>query len=72
MAELAMHPNFDLIERRLGISRSWYGDHWSIVDAYINWVWFRVTGTQFDGSAYPILRRHDAQMKELPAVVTTE
>jgi glutathione S-transferase len=68
MAELAMHPNFDLIERRLGISRWWYGEHWSIVDAYINWVWFRVTGTQFDGSAYPNLRRHDAQMKERPAV----
>ena len=68
MAELAMRPNFDLLEQRLGVSHWWYGDHWSIVDAYINWVWFRVTGTQFDGSAYPNLRRHDAQMKERPAV----
>ena len=68
IAELAIRPNFDLIDRRLGMSRWWYGDHWSIVDAYINWVWFRVTGTEFDGSAYPNLRRHDALMKERPAV----
>jgi glutathione S-transferase len=68
MAEVAMRPNFELIDRRLAGSRWWYGDRWSIVDAYINWVWFRVTGTQFDGSAYPNLGRHDADMKQRPAV----
>ena len=68
MAELAMHPNFTLIERRLATGRWWYGDQWSIVDAYVNWVWFRVTGTQFDASNYPNLRRHDTQMKERLAV----
>jgi len=67
MAEIAMHPNFALIDRRLADNRWWYGDRWSIVDAYINWVWFRVAGTQFEGSAYSNLRRHDAQMKERPA-----
>jgi glutathione S-transferase len=68
MAEVAMRPNFELIDRRLAGNRWWYGDRWSIVDAYINWVWFRVTGTQFDGSAYPNLGRHDAEMKQRPAV----
>jgi glutathione S-transferase len=68
MAEVAMRPNFELIDRRLADNRWWYGDRWSIVDAYINWVWFRVTGTQFDGSAYPNLGRHDADMKQRPAV----
>ena len=68
MAEAAMRPNFDLIDRRLADNRWWYGDRWSIVDAYLNWVWFRVTGTQFDGSAYSNMYRHDAQMKERPAV----
>jgi glutathione S-transferase len=68
MAEVAMRPNFVLIDRRLAGNRWWYGDRWSIVDAYINWVWFRVTGTQFDGSAYPNLGRHDADMKQRPAV----
>jgi len=68
MAEVAMRPNFELIDRRLSDSRWWYGDRWSIVDAYINWVWFRVSGTQFDGSAYANLGRHDAEMKLRPAV----
>jgi glutathione S-transferase len=68
MAEVAMRPNFVLIDRRLAGNRWWYGDRWSIVDAYINWVWFRVTGTQFDGSAYPNLGRHDDDMKQRPAV----
>jgi glutathione S-transferase len=68
MAEVAMRPNFELIDRRLAGNRWWYGDRWSIVDGYINWVWFRVTGTQFDGSAYPNLGRHDADMKQRPAV----
>jgi glutathione S-transferase len=68
MAEVAMRPNFDFINGRLADNRWWYGDRWSIVDAYINWVWFRVTGTQFDGSAYPNLGRHDAEMKLRPAV----
>jgi glutathione S-transferase len=71
MAEVAMRPNFALIDRRLADNRWWYGDRWSIVDAYINWVWFRVTGTQFDGSAYSNMRRHDAQMMERPAVQRT-
>ena len=68
MAEAAMRPNFELIDRRLADNRWWYGDRWSIVDAYINWVWFRVTGTQFDGAAHPNLGRHDAEMKLRPAV----
>lgn len=68
MAEIAMRPNFALIDRRLANNRWWYGDCWSIVDAYMNWVWFRVTGTQFDGSDYPNLGRHDAEMKQRPAV----
>ena len=68
MAEIAMRPNFAVIDGRLAKNRWWYGDRWSIVDAYINWVWFRVTGTQFDGLAYPNLGRHDAEMKQRPAV----
>jgi glutathione S-transferase len=68
MAEVAMRPNFELIDRRLAGNRWWYGDRWSIVDAYINWVWFRVTGTQFDGTTYHNLGRHDADMKQRAAV----
>lgn len=69
MAEAAMKLHFALIDKRLGESTWWYGDHWSVMDAYINWVWFRVTGTDFDASAYPNFARHDADMKKRPAVM---
>ena len=47
-----MRPNFALIERRLADNEWWYGQQWSIMDAYINWVWFRVTGTAFDADEH--------------------
>ena len=69
MAEMAMRPNFALIDRRLADNRWWYGDRWSILDAYINWVWFRVTGTEFDAGAYANFARHNQDMMQRPSVV---
>jgi glutathione S-transferase len=71
MAEAAMRPNFALIDARLVKDRWWYGERWSIVDAYINRVWFRVSGTEFDASDFANLARHDAEMKQRPAVTRT-
>lgn len=68
MAASAMRLHFAIIDARLSASRFWYGDTYSIVDAYINWVWFRVTGTEFDASEYPNFARHDADIKRRPAV----
>jgi glutathione S-transferase len=68
MAEIAMRPNFALIDRRLAENRWWFGDSWSILDAYINWIWFRVTGTRFDVSEYAHFARHDGQMQQRLAV----
>jgi glutathione S-transferase len=68
MAEAAMRPNFELIERRLADNEWWFGEQWSIMDAYINWVWFRVTGTAFDASEYPNFGRHDRRIRERPSV----
>lgn len=69
MAESAMKLHFAIIDERLGKSDWWYGETWSIVDAYLNWIWFRVTGTDFDGAAFPHFARHDTAMKERPAVI---
>jgi glutathione S-transferase len=68
MAETAMKLQFRVIEERLCTAPWWYGETWSIVDAYINWVWFRVTGTRFDASEFPNFARHAAAMAERPAV----
>ena len=68
MAEIAMRPHFSLIDRRLSQGPWWFGESWSIVDAYLNWVWFRVTGTAFETSPYSHFARHDAQLRQRPAV----
>ena len=52
-----MRFNFDTIEERLAGGRWWYGDAWSAMDAYLYWVWFRVTGAGFPAADYPRLQR---------------
>jgi glutathione S-transferase len=59
-ATKAMMPNFALIEARLARQPWWYGEQWSVMDAYLNWVFFRVEGARFDTSAYPAFQRHNA------------
>ena len=71
MAEDAMRANFALINDRLSKNEWWYGDRWSIVDAYINWVWFRVAGTAFNTTPFEHFARHDAQLSERPSVKRT-
>jgi len=68
MAEAAMTINLGIVERRLANDSWWYGKHWSIVEAYISWVWFRVTGTAFDASGFPNLACHDRKIRERPSV----
>lgn len=68
MAETAMRLNFTIIEERLSTNRWWYGDRWSILDAYINWVWFRVSGTRFDTTDFPNFARHDREIAGRPSV----
>jgi len=63
-----MKLHFATIDERLKLSTWWYGEHWSIVDAYINWVWFRVTGTAFDAAPFTNYARHHQDMQRRPAV----
>lgn len=57
-----------MIEARLSDGPWWYGADWSIVDGYLYWVWGRITGVGYDGSAYPNIQRHFALNAERPAV----
>ena len=37
----------------------WYlGSDWSILDAYLAWIWFRITGAGFDASTFPAIADH--------------
>ncbi|MDG1530963.1 MAG: glutathione S-transferase family protein [Paracoccaceae bacterium] len=57
-----------MIDARLEAGPWWYGEDWSIVDAYLYWVWARITGVGYDGSAFPNIQRHFALNNERPAV----
>jgi len=57
-----------MIDARLANGPWWYGANWSIVDGYLNWVWARIHGVGYDGSAFPNIQRHFALSSERPAV----
>jgi len=64
----ALRPHLALMDARFAQSRWWYGGQWSIVDAYLHWVWRRVAAHDVTASSHQHLARHDAAMKERPAV----
>lgn len=44
------------------------GPQWSVLDAYLHWVWFRITGAGFDPAKFPAISAHYAQTGERPSV----
>ncbi|MGI9402087.1 MAG: glutathione S-transferase family protein [Rhizobiaceae bacterium] len=67
-AKEAMVPIMNMIEKRLENGPWWYGEDWSVVDAYLYWVWSRITSFGFEDDNYPNLRRHFELSNERPAV----
>ena len=43
------------------------GEHWSALDAYLHWVWFRITGPGFSSDPFPAISRHYQKTLEIPA-----
>ena len=64
----AMDEIMQMIESRLANGPWWYGETWSIVDGYLYWVWARITGTGFDGKAFPNIQRHHELSNDRPAI----
>ena len=62
-----MAQNLAVAERRLQDGPWWYGERWSLMDAYLNWVWFRITGAGFDQQPFPALADHDRRSAERPS-----
>jgi glutathione S-transferase len=44
------------------------GQQWSVLDAYLHWVWFRITGAGFDAAPFPHISAHYARTLERPSV----
>ncbi len=65
----AMHKLMAMIETRLADGGPWwYGERWSVVDAYLFWVWGRITGVGFPPDNYPNIRRHYDLSSARPSV----
>ncbi|MFK7734168.1 MAG: glutathione S-transferase family protein [Pseudomonadales bacterium] len=64
----AMNEYFTLIDQRLRDASWWYGEDWSVMDAYLYWVFWRVEGADFDVSAYPNYRDHARRIEQRPSV----
>lgn len=55
------------LEARLA-QQSWMlGAEWSILDAYLAWIWFRITGAGFVTADFPALVDHYARASERPS-----
>jgi len=68
-SEAMMRRFFGVIEERLDGRDYWYGAEWSVMDAYIGWVHWRVTGVGFDASQYPRLEAAMARHAERPSAL---
>lgn len=64
----AMAPMAKVVDDRLADRDWWYGDDWSTLDAYIYWVWFRITGVSFPGNEYPNWADHANRMEARPSI----
>lgn len=68
MAADMIAGHFQIVEDRLQRQPWMCGEAWSLVDAYIYWIWFRITGAGVDGSRYPRFADHSARMEKRESV----
>jgi glutathione S-transferase len=63
-----MNDVMTLINERLEEGPWWYGEQWSIVDAYLFWAWWRITGVGYPQDAFPNIKRHAEEIIKRPSV----
>jgi glutathione S-transferase len=68
MALVAVSHHLNVVEQRLE-GRDWVcGDRWTILDAYLLWLWFRASGSGIDRSPYPRIAELADRCQERPSV----
>ncbi len=55
------------VERLLARQEWLLPEGWSIIDAYVAWIWFRITGAGFDASAFPAIAAHYDEASARPS-----
>jgi glutathione S-transferase len=71
MAAAAMATQLTGVEADLARKPWLLGDDWSVLDAYLHWVWWRITGAGFPQDRFPNIAAHNARMEARPAVQRT-
>jgi len=64
----AMAMQLGPLNQRLADRPFILGESWSALDAYLHWVWFRITGAGFDSAPFANIQTHYAMMNARPAV----
>jgi glutathione S-transferase len=62
-ARRELRLSFSVLEARLE-DRDWLFEQWSIVDAYMLWLWFRSTGSGLDGHEFLRCRDHATRCEQ--------
>lgn len=66
-AEEALLQQLHPIDAQLG-ARPWLlGDNWTILDEYLAWIWFRITGAGFGHGTFPAIATHYQRAGERPS-----
>ncbi|MEP5938248.1 MAG: glutathione S-transferase family protein [Erythrobacter sp.] len=47
------------------------GQQWSILDAYLAWIWFRITGAGFESTTFPHIASHYDRAMDRPSAKAT-
>lgn len=55
------------LEQRFAGQPWMLGQDWSILAAYVAWIWFRITDAGFPQDLYPAMREHYARASECPS-----
>lgn len=64
----ALSPYFSQIDERFSDQPWWYGERWSIVDAYVFWIFERSTRTGFDAAPFPHYAAHAERIRQRTSV----
>jgi glutathione S-transferase len=66
-ARTELEKAFAILETRLA-DREWLFDDWSVIDAYMLWLWFRAVGSGMNPAPFPRCVAHAGRTEARPAV----
>ncbi len=64
----AIQPLMTMLNARLSEGSWWYGQQWSVVDAYIFWAWWRLSVVDYPGSEFANLIDHAERIQERSSI----